>query len=80
MLLVVCSPECRHNVQVSSCRSDHCKRRASSIFGGNTTISGGVSGKFLPPDEVTTRLHEEGGKSLPPCVRHRLKTVVNIWN
>jgi len=66
MLLNVRSPECRHNVQVSSCRSDHCKRRASSIFGGNTTISEGKSGKHLPPDEVTTRLHEEGGKSLPP--------------
>jgi hypothetical protein len=76
MLLNVRTPECRHNVQVSSCRSDHCKRRASSIFGGNTTISEGKSGKHLPPDEVTTRLHEEGGKSLPPLVRRRYITRV----
>jgi len=66
VLLDSVTPECRQNVQVSSCRSDHCKRRASSFFGGNTTISEGKSGKDLPPDEVTTRLHEEGGKSLPP--------------
>jgi len=60
------APEYRQNVQVSSCRSDHCKRRASSFFGGKTTISEGKSGKHLPPDEATTRLHVEGGKSLPP--------------
>jgi len=59
-------PDCRQFVQVSSCRSEHCKHRASSFFGGNTTISEGKSGKHLPPDEATTRLHVEGGKSLPP--------------
>jgi hypothetical protein len=66
LVLESLKPDCRQFVQVSSCRSDHCKRRASSIFGRNTTISEGKSGKHLPPDEIATRLHEEGGKSLPP--------------
>jgi len=66
VLLDGVTPECRQNVQVSSCRSDHCKRRASSFFGGNTTISEGKSGKHLPLNEIDTRLHKEGGKRLPP--------------